>query len=581
MSDARPSSVTPGTLVWQSCDLPADFEAVAPVVDRLCVWLRERGGAEDQVDSIRLAVTEAVTNAVEHRPDPACEGHAGRLEWAWRGEQVEIRISETGRYVPPVDWDQLPGDALSEGGRGGFLIRELMDSAEHINTAGCHMLVMRKTVGPAGAPPEVSELEQTLDAMTEELGSTYESLSALFSFSEMIAVASGLQEFLTEVFTRLSGLVAFDVALVRIRDDAAGGLRLFFARGVAPGSLAAVVTADRSTAEGRAFVDCQERTLESVAALDATDPLYSLGGCAFLCPLTFQSKEIGVLTVVRRTGAEAFFPNVQLSLMRTVADFIGIAQANADLQEQRRQQQRTVRELEIATQIQASLLPTEFPSRPDWMIHGMCRNATAVGGDFFDVLEIPGRGVLLVIADVMGKGVPAALLATIFRTALRARLDLATEHGPLLATVNAQLLRDLERLSMFITAQAAFLPAGGGPIEFASAGHGPVLLIDRTGVVQRTEGGLPLGVLADATYETYRAECPAGTSALFMTDGIHETVSPQGVELGSEGVAAIAARHCGETPARLCALVLEETARHAQGAPAADDRTLLAATRLT
>lgn len=569
-------------LVWQACDLPGDFESVAPVVDRVCAWLRERGMTEAQLDAIRLAVTEAVTNAVEHRQQPAGEGHAGRLEWAWRGEQVEIRISETGSYVPAWNWDQLPSDDLSEGGRGGFLIRELMDSAEHVNAVGCHMLVMRKTVGPAGATPEVAELEQTLNAMTEELGSTYESLSALFSFSELIAVASGLQEFLTEVFTRLSELVAFDVALVRIRDDAAGGLRLYFSRGLEPDIVPMVIAADLSSSvESRVFADRQERTIESVRDLEATDSLRALGGCAFVCPLTFQSKEIGVLTVVSRAGAGDFFLNVQLSLMRTVADFIGIAQANADLQEQRRQQQRTVRELEIATQIQASLLPTEFPTRPDWLIYGMCRNATAVGGDFFDVLEIPGRGLLLVIADVMGKGVPAALLATIFRTAVRARLDLATEPGPLLATVNAQLLRDLERLSMFITAQAAFLPAGGGQIEFASAGHGPVLLINGAGVVQRTEGGLPLGVMAEASYETYRAECPAGTSVLFMTDGIHETVSPQGLELGSDGVAAIAARQIGANPERLCAFVLEATSRHANGAPAADDRTLLAAMRLT
>ncbi len=151
--------------------------------------------------------------------------------------------------------------------------------------------------------------------------------------------------------------------------------------------------------------------------------------------MLFQSRQLGVCVIARRTY-DAFFTAGQIALARTTAEFLGIACANAELQAQRLAQLRVERELEIAAQIQQSLVPKEFPVRPDWRIHGLCVNAQEAGGDFFDVPEVPG-GVLLVIADVMGKGVSAALLAVVLRTAVRAHAPLAANPGELLGRPHA------------------------------------------------------------------------------------------------------------------------------------------------
>ena len=107
-------------------------------------------------------------------------------------------------------------------------------------------------------------------------------------------------------------------------------------------------------------------------------------GPAFVCPVHFQTRSLGVC-VVSRHEPGSFFTAAQISLARTTAEFLGIACANAELQAQRLAQLRVQRELEIAAQIQQSLVPRDFPSRPDWEVHGTCVNALEAG----DLLGTP------------------------------------------------------------------------------------------------------------------------------------------------------------------------------------------------
>ena len=292
----------------------------------------------------------------------------------------------------------------------------------------------------------------------------------------------------------------------------------------------------KSTAiEAEVFRTGAERTVEDAQSLAPDDPLRAAGGVAFVCPVYFQSRRLGVCVVGRRRGG-VYFTAAQISLARTTAEFLGIACANAESQAQRLAQLRVQRELEIAAQIQQSLVPRDFPRRADWGVHGLCVNALEAGGDFYDIIEVPD-GVLLVIADVMGKGLPAALLAVVLRTAVRAHAPLAQDPGELLNRVSVQVAPDLDRLGMFITTQLVFLEARSARIAFANAGHCAIVVISPEGTSARTldEGGLPLGVSQHEHYTAQRATLRPGERLLLVTDGILEAPDAQNRELGLEG----------------------------------------------
>ena len=235
-------------------------------------------------------------------------------------------------------------------------------------------------------------------------------------------------------------------------------------------------------------------------------------------------------------------------------------------------------QLATASEIQRSLLPSSFPHNDCCRVTGKCVTAMAVGGDYIDAIDVRGQGLLLVIADVMGKGVPAALLATVFRTAIRSRLNLAETPGWLLAQIDKQIHEELGHLNMFITAQAAYFSFSDRSLKLSSAGHCPAFLL-RSGEIepqQLTSEGLPLGIRPTDIYEERITELSPGDRVLFITDGIYETQDAEGNALGLDDFA----RHIPEiwqdgletVPER--ALALAEN--HSSVNALQDDKTLMA-----
>jgi serine phosphatase RsbU (regulator of sigma subunit) len=481
-------------------------------------------------------------------------------------------VSEPGHFAPSASWTQLPDDPMAESGRGGFLISESFDELRHLNSGGRHTLRLRRRLGLPTPKPNESELEQTLGAMTEDLSASYETLSALFKLAEALATSEDLTAFATHAL-HLQVLIDADFMVVRLRDKN-GNLTLLGSIGdiAAP----AVLPVSARTVEADVFQSGTERTVADAESLGADDPLRAMGSIAFVCPVYFQSRQLGVCVVGRRNGG-AYFTAAQISLARTTAEFLGIACANAESQAQRLAQLRVQRELEIAAQIQQSLVPRDFPHRTDWALHGQCVNALEAGGDFYDIVEVTD-GVLLVIADVMGKGLPAALLAVVLRTAVRAHTSLARDPGEMLNCVSVQIAPDLERLGMFITAQLVFLEAGTANVAYANAGHCAIVVIAQEGREARTleEGGLPLGVSQREHYTAHRASLRTGERLLLVTDGILEAPDTQGRELGLDGFVLAARRLHDVRLDQLCPRLLSIVdERDPSGSPS-DDRTLLA-----
>ena len=555
-------------------ELAPDLAVVEPALAQLRRYLVERGFPEADWSALQLATAEALNNAIIHggQKDPSA---IVRLRWGWIDQDVEIRIRDAGYFDPPADWHELPEDPLAESGRGGFLISSYFDHVAHQNSDLGHEIVMQKHTRQLQQPPQAAEVEEELQLMMQDLSDSYESLAAMFNISALLATSISFDEFLRGVLSRLQALLSVDLVYAKLHDDNTGWTVAYHRANEAIQRPAAEPT----PLELKVWESHQLVAFESTQDLDDADPLKAWTSALMIGPIGFQSTPIGLMVAGRHDGTP--FTAGQTNLLRTVADFVGVAYTTAALYRHREEQLREMRELEIAAQIQKSLLPTEFPSSEHWSVYGECESARAVGGDFFDVVTGPDGHILILIADVMGKGVPAAMFASLFRASARARLDLANNPGQLLTELNRLLADDLAALGMFITAQVISLAPDGTSLEIATAGH-PSPLVFEPGASSATEldsnGGMPLGVLPDTEYIHSHSSLAPGHVLMIGTDGLYEIEDSAGVMLGFENLAAELPRHwTGELPTFISA-----TLNHLslfEGDKQADDRTMVVLTR--
>lgn len=558
------------------CALPADLALVPEVAGKVRTYCLQRGLDPETWASLELALVEGLNNAIEHGCRGLREANI-QVRWNWTDELLEIEILDPGQYRPPSIPARLP-DPLAEGGRGLYVMSALMDGVSHRSHEGNHLLVLRKKLGPPR--PADEDRETALDGMTGELSNSYETIAALFHFCEELATARSYDEFVQQVLRRLFKLVRGDEAWLRIA-ALGGGLKLA-GEGRAPrhASMPESLGPEDDVVETQVFREAQQQTIEDCSELKPGDPLRRESGCAFVCPILFRHTTSGVLSVLREQTSP-YFTAGETRLVSAVADFLGIARTIALSQDHRLAQLQTERELEIAAEIQHLLLPKAHPETGRSRVFGLSQMAREVGGDYFDFLPIGDKAVLLVVADVMGKGVPAALLATILRTTIRAHSDLAEDPGRLLTLVNRQLSVDLNNLDMFITVQIAFLSDETDELIFASAGHCPLLIFPQGAVAasQRRGGGIPIGILNDVEYESMREPIAPGDRFIFLSDGIYEVQSAAGVILGLDALARQIPALCTGDPRSDCRRLLDYVDAYSAGTPAADDRTVLVAQR--
>ena len=243
-------------------------------------------------------------------------------------------------------------------------------------------------------------------------------------------------------------------------------------------------------------------------------------------------------------------------------------------------------ELAAAKAIQTSALPSVFPPFPDirrFDVFASMNAAREVGGDFYDFFLIgddcdAASGKLgFIIADVSGKGVPAALFMMKSMTQLRDYLKAGVEVGEAVENTNRQLCEGNDG-GMFVTLWAGVLDYPTNHVDFVNAGHNPPLLWQGdSGWRWLTEkSGLPLGLFDGLPYDTYSVECSIGDQFLLYTDGVTEAMSVSGELFGEERLKAFADGQFTEHPYMLVDGLRHEVARWAEGAEQSDDITILA-----
>jgi serine phosphatase RsbU (regulator of sigma subunit)/anti-sigma regulatory factor (Ser/Thr protein kinase) len=522
--------------------LACDLGAVRPMTKLIRDFLQEQGAGKEELQASELALAEACNNAIKYVVAPASQQQI-EVEVLCGNEQLELRVND---HTNGFEWPrqvELP-DLAAETGRGLFLIQSVMDRVQYFRGSGENCLVMQKKRDGHVAPPNqhselerrLSESEKIIRDMAEELSFCYESLSAIFRCSAELGKSNDLEDFARRLLGDLAQITSAEWFVFRKAAPGDPKIEVFVSSdgNVLLPSLLLPEASDKSV-EVEAALAREDVWFDYLNPLKESDPLSKVrpGSVGLVHPIYLGETLIGTLTIAKSSGS---FTAVQANVVHTFADFLAIQIVNARFTDELVRNRLVSRELEIAKMIQRSLLPKTIPRVSGYGLAGFCESAHQVGGDFYDVIKISDDALLLIIADVMGKGIPAAMFAAILRSLLRAVPEWMNQPAALLARVNRLLFDELSGVDMFITAQLVYVDSRARRITAASAGHCPVLLaLDLEGNVKTlSPEGLPLGILPDTTFSNQTEILPKNSRVLLYTDGLTEARNSAGEFFGQD-----------------------------------------------
>ncbi len=286
-----------------------------------------------------------------------------------------------------------------------------------------------------------------------------------------------------------------------------------------------------------------------------------------------ESRVIGLFNV-EADDVDAF-DNRDMARLEAFASLASVAIEREWARRTREQKKRIDRELRVARHIQQNFLPRRMPDIHGFEIWGTHLSSIEMSGDYYDVIRITKDQLGLVIADVCGKGVPAALIMASLRAGLLSEVRYTYAIREIIQRVNRFLL-DSTKDSDFVTAFYAVLDTKKNRVTYVNAGHNPPLYLKRDGEARwlRT-GGTVLGAFGEADYQEKVAVLDPGDVLVMYTDGITEAGSPEGEAFGTERLLETVRRTAELRPRRIGEAIMSDVAEYAGPAAWADDRTLL------
>jgi serine phosphatase RsbU (regulator of sigma subunit) len=315
------------------------------------------------------------------------------------------------------------------------------------------------------------------------------------------------------------------------------------------------------------------------------DPAYWNGSILYL-PLAARGVHLGLIALARKTG-DAPFQSGEEKLLVALASQAGFAIDKALLHTRELQRQKVEQELQIGERIQRSLLPREMPAIAGWEFASVYQSANQVGGDFFDVYELPRlqndeRSLAVMVADVTGKGIPAALMMAFSQAIFRAMTSMHRHAGEILARGNQQIFQH-SRSGLLLTVFYAILLPESGQVRFANAGHEPPFWFraDQQASFEVDCGsGLLVGARRNTQFPENCITLAPGDALIFYTDGVTEARNPLGDFFSSERLRDIIALSGQRTANELLNVIVSEIKQFTQDEPQADDITVLVIKRL-
>ena len=520
-------------------------------------FLAEQGVPEKELFSYELCIAEAANNAIEYATGPALELKPV-AEALFTPDQIELRVTDhTAGFLLPERI--LPPSPLNERGRGLFIIQSVMDEVRYLRGSKENILIMRKrrrasqppVAERARATASVLSLEETQRQLTEsnsalasmaaELSFRSETLFAIFRCCAELGRSDALADgFGKRLIVDLFHLTNADWCVLRLLSPDGRNLAVAAASESELASESLPLARDGETPRGIEVTVAANQTaarFDLREASDRSEPLRAIGPQAtgLVCPIVFGGALVGTIAVGRRSGD---FPlgKLQDEVVRVFAEFLAIQTVNLRHHKQEVHRLVVAREfeIEIAQEIQHLLLPRKLPQFEGFGLAGAWQSAREVGGDFYDVLAVGEQSLFLMVADVMGKGVPAALFAATMRGLLRGLIARSDDPAEILSGLNRLLYAELSAVNMFITAQVVHVDLRTRQMTAASAGHPPLLYVPRGRhtVLALPTQGLPIGVLPDTVYRSATAFLGEPATLLLYTDGLTDTRNAEGKLFG-------------------------------------------------
>jgi len=329
--------------------------------------------------------------------------------------------------------------------------------------------------------------------------------------------------------------------------------------------------------------DLASRLVAVGAPLSFTDNADSVfPGCSayVAVPIKGNNNIIGVLAAAdreNRDGTIGAFQENELRLLTLFASQAAIALENARLHKSALEKQVMERELELAATIQRDILPKSIPVVENIEIAALSRPARQVGGDYHAFFQRDGV-LSMVLADVAGKSMPAALLVSAFHAAIQLLFAEGRELGDIATELNRH-LHSWSAENKFVTMVMASIDLENDTLEFINAGHNPCYVVVDGKMDTLKSHGLPIGILSQSRYLTQKRTFPAGSVVLLYSDGITEAENAAGDEYGNDRLEELLAAHPSASPLELRDLLAQAVVTFVAEAPQKDDETLVIARR--
>jgi sigma-B regulation protein RsbU (phosphoserine phosphatase) len=306
-------------------------------------------------------------------------------------------------------------------------------------------------------------------------------------------------------------------------------------------------------------------------------------------PLQTNDRVIGLIYLDSPNQIREF-TREDLNLLTVMSNVAAIRIDHARLSEIEETERAMAKEMEQAAQIQKGLLPSKAPEIAGLDIAGRTEACRTVGGDYYDFLPFPDGRVGMLVGDVAGKGLPASLLMS----SLQARVQVLFEEPDELARKVGRLNKAVCAKcpeNRFITFFMTIADPATGELVYTNAGHNPPLIVrassgggarsgSAAGFDQLTGGGVILGILPMASYQESRVTMERGDVLVLFSDGVTEAADPSDEEFGEERLAELVASMRDQPAANIVDAIHAAVAGFTQGAPAADDITVVVARRI-
>ncbi len=402
-----------------------------------------------------------------------------------------------------------------------------------------------------------------------------EHLLTLFDITRTMISSLDFDEVLNTVMDSVMQVTRAQRGFLMIADEA-GQLQVRVARNIDGGKLAD--EASYSTTIVNQVVSTREPLLTNNAQYDdrykAGQSIIMRGLRAILCaPMLAKGRVIGVV-YVDSSLKHGMFSESDLQLLRLVAGQAGVAIENARLYRVAVEKGRLDRELQMAREIQESLLPRKLPALHGYQVAARWRSAREVAGDFYDVFRLADGRMGLVIADVSDKGAPAALFMAATRSMIRSHAFAGLTPLETLARTNDQTVEDAEN-GMFVTTFYSVYETGGASVH-VNAGHNPPLLYRHAeGQVHvMPRGGLAIGWFSNNPMQPVELQLSPGDVMVYYTDGLTEAENESGDYFGEARLVQAILEAAAHGAQDILNYIVDQVDAFCGNVPAFDDLTL-------